>query len=34
MLFNWELKQKDAFVFTILFSFNLVLFPVINIEIF
>ena len=34
VLFNWELKQKDAFVFTILFSFNLALFPVINIELF
>ena len=33
-LFNWELKQKDAFVFAILFSFNLALFPVINIELF
>ena len=32
-LFNWVLKQKDAFVSAILFSFNLALLPVININI-
>ena len=32
-LFTWVLKQKDAFVSAILFSFNLALLPVININI-